>query len=70
MVKLDNYLEQLVNWDKTTNPEYPYQAMIGGHQWILRINDFPAEPFYTLFIDGDVKLDFDDWPFSWKRPTH
>jgi hypothetical protein len=33
----------------------------------IRLNDFPAQPLYTLLIDGEAALDFDDWPVAWQR---
>jgi len=33
----------------------------------LRINDFPEEQLYTLIIDNEIILDFDDWPKNWER---
>jgi hypothetical protein len=48
--------------------EFPYQAIIDGRRWEIRVNDFPAEPLYTLMIDGQEALDLEDWPTLWKRP--
>ncbi len=31
----------------------------------LRMNDFPEEPLWTLFYNGD-SIDFDDTPLLWK----
>ena len=49
--------------------EFPYQAMIDGRRWEIRVNDFPAEPLYTLIIDGQEALDLEDWPSLWKRSS-
>lgn len=42
-----------------------FEAAMEGARWQVRLNDFPAEPLYTLLIDGAEKLHFDDWPAFW-----
>lgn len=63
-----NYLDWPVQWDQTNDPLYPYRATIDSHQWDLQINDFPAEPLYTLRIDRQPQMSFDNWPAAWQRP--
>jgi hypothetical protein len=63
------YLDWTVQWNQTNNPLYPYRATINGQQWDLQINDFPAEPLYTLLIDSQPQVSFDNWPATWQRPT-
>jgi hypothetical protein len=41
---------------------------VDGQTWLVRLGDFPAEPFYTLLIDGIEVESFDDWPPAWTRP--
>lgn len=62
-----NYLELPLTWYKTTDPYHPYHTDVDGNRWLLRINDFPEEPLYTLLIEGSAHLSFDDWPAAWKR---
>ena len=64
----DANLNRKVTWQESQDAEHPYQAWIGGAHWVIRINDFPDEPLYTLLIDGIPVLDFDDWPQAWIRP--
>jgi hypothetical protein len=35
----------------------------------LRVNDFPAEPLYSIMVDGTVLADLEDWPSAWQRPA-
>lgn len=35
--------------------------------WLIKWNNFPEEPMYTLFIDGIIVLHFDDFPSEWTR---
>lgn len=57
-----------VAWRATGDSEVPYQAVIDGRRWSLRLNDFPREPLYTLLVDGAPVMDIDDWPPAWRRP--
>jgi len=50
--------------------EYLLETQVGAHRWMVRMNDFPDEPLYTLFIEGEAIIDFNDWPKGWKdRPS-
>jgi hypothetical protein len=57
-----------VAWIATGDAEWPYAAKVAGQNWLIRIGDFPAEPFYTLTIDGEAVVSFDTWPEAWTRP--
>ena len=57
-----------IQWQTGRDAEFPYHTMIDGRQWEIRVNDFPAEPLYTLIIDGQEALDLEDWPAVWRRP--
>lgn len=66
---LDECLRTSVEWVASTDAEYPYQSRVGAVRWSVRVNDFPAEPLYTLFVDGALVGDLEDWPESWSRPS-
>ena len=57
-----------VEWRRTASAEQPYEADIDGRRWTVRVNDFPAEPLYTLLIEGVAAGDLDEWPAPWVRP--
>ena len=57
-----------IDWRRTGDGEVPYDAELDGRRWAIRINDFPAEPMYTLIVDGDEALTFDEWPVRWIKP--
>ncbi len=61
-------LSTLVQWAATGNAIVPYRANVGAQLWTIRVNDFPAEPLYTLLIDGRDVGSFNDWPAAWQRP--
>lgn len=65
---LDDGLRTPLSWRPTGRAEFPYAAAANGRDWLLRVNDFPADALYTLIVDGQEIGDFDDWPGGWQRP--
>ena len=57
-----------IHWEHTGDGEYPYRAQIKGKTFIIRVNDFPEEPIYTLLAEGKEIEDLEDWPPAWVRP--
>lgn len=57
-----------VAWRSTGGGEFPYEAEVEGKRWLVRVNDFPAEPLYTVLIDGVEVEHLDGWPPGWTRP--
>jgi hypothetical protein len=60
---------RFIAWEHTNDPGSPYQADLDGRSLVLRVNDFPAQPIYTLVVDGVDLVDLDDWPDAWRRPA-
>lgn len=54
-----------VGWYRTRIDPFHRAAWIDGRCWVLRLNDFPEHPLYTLFVDGIVVGDLDDVPATW-----
>ncbi len=69
MLDLLACLQAKVRWSKAGGHPggLPRWAKVGRAQWELRVNDFPDEPLYTLFVDGVAVGHFDDWPRAWDR---
>lgn len=65
--KVQNYLEEKLVWQRTTDPHYPYNAEFDGERCVLRLNDFPEDHLYTLLVDEAEVASFDDWPDHWNR---
>lgn len=74
---LDVYRKQLAKYDLTQIPvmwthtgdvDNPYTADVRGQRYTLRLNDFPAEPAYTLMAGGHELQDLEEWPRAWVRP--
>ena len=60
--------EKTIRWENTGVADEPYQASVDGFVWRLRLGDFPAEPLYTLFVEGKETATFNDWPAAWQKP--
>lgn len=58
-----------VAWTRTNDVDRPFSAIVNGETWALRLGDFPAEPLYTLLVNGAEVGSFDTWPVAWTRPT-
>jgi len=50
--------------------EHPYETVFNGRELRLRVNDFPDDHLYTLIVDGDESISFDDWPETWVRAAN
>jgi len=65
--QLSELFRKKVDWEKTNDDDFPFEAEVEDQQWKIRINDFPREPLYTLFIGKKSQFNFDDWPINWDR---
>jgi len=68
-VSLDECIQTEVEWLATGGAQQPYQSKVGAAVWSVRVNDFPAEPLYTLLVNGASIGDVEDWPAPWTRPN-
>ena len=66
---LSDALEAQVDWSRTGDPEFPFEASIASRSWRIRINDFPEQPLFTLLVDGTEVGDIEEWPEPWSRPA-
>jgi hypothetical protein len=57
-----------IDFGHTGDGEYPYRAETVLGVVVIRVNDFPAEPLYSIFIDDVFVTDLEDWPEGWVRP--
>lgn len=64
---LRRYVRRSLRWTRTADATVPWQAAAGKAICRLRLNDFPAEPMYTLLVDGRPLGDLEDWPACWKQ---
>jgi hypothetical protein len=64
--KIDDLLATEITWQKTAG-KAEWSATVGGEDCRLKMNNFPAEPLYTLSWRGE-SLDLDDAPKRWRMP--
>lgn len=62
-----HYAKAAIVWESTSDAEFPYRAQYNGTQLVLRVNDFPAEPLFTLLVDGKEAADYEDWSPMWSE---
>jgi hypothetical protein len=62
------FTDRPIAWEHTGDGELPYRANVDGAELRVRVNDFPAEPLYTLLVNGQLECDLEDWPEVWVRP--
>ncbi|KOX20000.1 hypothetical protein ADK67_30940 [Saccharothrix sp. NRRL B-16348] len=55
-----NVLARVVRWRRTGARTFAFAARVDGTWWVLRLNDFPHHPLYTLFVDRHVVGDVED----------
>jgi hypothetical protein len=66
-ISLDDRLKIGVTWSKTNDPTALWSAHVGDEAWIVRVNDFPEEHLYTLYVNDEELGSFDEWPRQWSR---
>jgi len=66
---LEKLLASAIVWYGTGNGEFPYEAEAFGVLFTVRINDFPAEPLYSILMGDQVLGDLEDWPPAWIQPS-
>ncbi|NUT47903.1 MAG: hypothetical protein HOV94_11430 [Saccharothrix sp.] len=62
MAEQADVLARPVGWRRTGVRRFAFAARVDGTWWVLRLNDFPHHPRYTLFVGGLVVGDVDDLP--------
>jgi hypothetical protein len=62
-----SFLQRKLRWKKTGDVEFIYTTIDPcDGALVIRLNDFPAEPLYTLLCDAAPIESFDNWPPSWQ----
>ncbi len=61
-----SYLTRSMKWYRCEDPCYPFVTKLEDEACKIRINDFPNKQMYTLIINDEEILSFDDWPCYWK----
>lgn len=66
---MDARTAQTIVWEKTGRGEYPLRATIDGREALIRVNDFPDEPIYSIIIAGQSVGELEDWPPAWRETS-
>lgn len=66
----EEYLRKKIKWNESNNSEYPFFIVIDRKTLVLRLNDFPEEPLYTLIVDGKEVIDLEGLPSTWQIPRY
>jgi hypothetical protein len=62
--------QQQVTFRASDDPRHPFEAVVDGKRWTVRINEFPEAPsLYTLIVDGEDVEELIEWPAAWSRPS-
>jgi len=64
-MKINELLNKALNWKPILNNVRDFFCeSFDDEECILRMNNFPEEPLWTLFFYGE-SIDFDDTPENW-----
>jgi hypothetical protein len=66
-ISLHDCLNVDVTWSKTNDPTVLWSVQVGAETWTVRVNDFPEEHLYTLYVNDEELGSFDDWPRQWSK---
>ena len=66
-VPFEDCLRSVVKWSRTNNLAAQWRSHVGPEVWAVRVNDFPEEHLYTLFVNDEAFGNFDEWPRQWLR---
>jgi hypothetical protein len=64
---LTERMRRKAGWRCRDDRDFPWTAEADGEAWRVRLNDFPDEPMYRLFVGDQSVADFHDWPKPWHR---
>jgi hypothetical protein len=67
-IDIEELFDLPIAWEVKDANAYLLFARVGDKEYLLRINDFPDEPAYTLIVDGEELQSFDDRPANWIHP--
>jgi len=60
-------LSERITWYDTGEARWMGRARHGAMELSVRLNDWPAEPSYTVFVDGAAVCDLEEWPAAWEQ---
>ncbi len=68
-VTLNALQERQLVFEYFEDVDYPMICQLEDQEVRMRLNDFPAEPMWTVFVNDERIGDIDNWPPLWARPS-
>ena len=62
--EIRDLLEREIRWEEEVPGGIMFHATVDGELCLLRMNDYPEEPLYTV-LWRELELDLDDKPGGW-----
>jgi hypothetical protein len=56
-----------IQWQPTTDVEYPYRAEQDGQELVIRANFHLPDPPWSVLVAGQVVEELWEWPAAWVR---
>ncbi len=63
-MNIQDIIEKRIFWHQDKKESTRFYSELNGVKVYLRINNFPEEPLYTVFLGTD-SLDIEDKPVKW-----
>lgn len=64
-MSIETIFKQKAVWKQNNDCRVLFETIINNKLYLLKMNDFPEEPMYTV-SDSFESIDFDDLPKNWK----
>ena len=62
-------LRQTIKWSSTGFIFIPFQTIYLGDKYLIIVNNFPKNTFYTLFKNNKLIYDFNEWLDNWIKSS-
>lgn len=67
MGQFDFLLNEPITWHDTGDSKWMWRARYRAYDLAVRLNDWPAEASYTVYVDGAAAYDIEEWPAAWTQ---
>lgn len=64
---IDAQRQKPLSWQETEDTDFPFAGHWGGAAARLRLNDHPAEPLFSIIVQGQNVGNLEAWPEAWSR---
>lgn len=54
-------------WTRTGDVQFPYRTPHDALALVIRVNDDPADPLYSVMAEGQTLGHLEDWPAAWTK---